>query len=71
MLLTVGIFMSGICKTILICSGAKSKHKDTVATFQFNIYEKHLENNDQIENEVIWSDGPSSEFENRYMVKLL
>ena len=47
------------------------KDKDTVAAFLFHLYENHIPENNDIGNEVIWSDGPSSEFKNKYTMYLL
>ena len=59
------------CQSFLICSDTKEKDKDTVAAFLFALYENHLFPEEGIVEEIIWSDGPTSEFKNKYMMKLL
>ena len=51
------------------------KRKNTVASFITFLYE-HLYKQDAVKgqsysHEIIWTDGPASEFKNRYMVHLL
>lgn len=43
----------------------------TVAAFLFALYENHSFPDPEIEEEIIWSDGPSSEFKNTFTMKLL
>lgn len=61
------------CQTFAICSDTSTKDKNTIACFIKHLYENELlavpEMWDDVE-EVIWTDGPSSEFKNRYMVYL-
>ena len=71
LLFTAATIFSGVCKTFLICSDSKWKNKDSIAPFLFYLYENHIAPDDDVETEVIWSDGPSSEFKNRYMVHLM
>ena len=60
--------------TYLICSDTKDKEKNTIATFVNQLYDKELSpispEMQDIE-EVIWTDGPSSEFKNRFMASFL
>ena len=57
------------CKTFLIVSDSRDKGKDTVTVFIDFLY-SHFGATDATEG-IIWSDGPSSEFKNKYMVKFL
>ena len=57
------------CKTFLIVSDSRDKGKDTVAAFIDFLY-NHFDATDTMED-IIWSDGPTSEFKNKYMVKFL
>ena len=57
------------CKTVLIVSESRDKGKDTVAVFIDFLY-NHFGATDAMED-IIWSDGPTSEFKNKYMVKFL
>lgn len=57
------------CKSYLIVTESQNKNKDTVYTFMKRL--ASLENEHLKENFVIYTDGSSGEFKNRYMVKLL
>lgn len=71
LLFTAASFYKGNCQTYLICSDATSKDKDTVFVFLNVLFDLiHTEREDLPSAEIIWSDGPASEFKNRYMVKL-
>ncbi|XP_073537000.1 uncharacterized protein [Phyllobates terribilis] len=64
---------NGNCQTYLICSATKYKEKNTVACFISALYDIVEPKPDAIPDidEVIWSDGPSSEFKNRFMTEFL
>ena len=47
-------------QSFLICSDTKDKDKDTIAAFIFALYENHLFPSDQVDEEIIWSDGPTT-----------
>lgn len=71
LLFTAASFYKGKCQTYLICSDSSSKDKDTVLVFLNVLFDLlNKENEDLPSAEIIWSDGPASEFKNRYMVKL-
>lgn len=75
-LFTAALLQGKSCSTYLICSDSNKKDKDTVATFLNILYEMILDKNAHCTNstlatDIIWSDGPSSEFKNQFMVKLL
>ena len=75
-LLTAAVFVNGKCSTFIICSDTKDKGKDSVCCFLLTLYQKLFqgESNCISQNEateIIYSDGPSAEFKNKYMVKLL
>ncbi|CAB4008281.1 Hypothetical predicted protein [Paramuricea clavata] len=59
------------CQSFLICSDTKNKDKDTVAAFLFALYENHLFPSNQVDEEIIWSYGPTSEFKNKFVMKLI
>ena len=64
----------GNCQTYLICSDTKDKEKNTVTAFVNHLYDKELVPGSaamQGIEEVIWTDGPSSEFKNRFMAAFL
>lgn len=70
---TAATFFDGKCKTYMICSDASDKGKDTVFALLDILYDEIVRESgsSQPDLEVIWSDGPSSEFKNKYMVKTL
>ena len=71
-LFTAAAMNDGKCKTFLICSDTKEKTKDTIAVFVDHLCEKHLiPDTVSATEEVIWTDGPSSEFINKFMVHLI
>jgi hypothetical protein len=70
-LFTAAAITKDSCQSYLICSDTREKDKDTVAAFLFALYEGHLFPNDEIDEEIIWSDGPTSEFKNKFTMKLL
>ena len=60
------------CKTFLICSDTNDKGKGTVAVCINHLYENFIFTEEcSATQEVICSDGPISEFKNRFMVKLI
>lgn len=71
LLFTAAVFCGENCKTYVICSDTKNKDKDTIFVFLDFFYREIIKENPEISEEVIWSDGPSSEFKNKYMVKTL
>ena len=71
MLFTVAVFLNGDCSTYVIVSNAKEKDKNTIVCFLLNLYENYFLKSDQIKEEIIWSDGPSKEFKNQFMVTFL
>ncbi len=70
-LFTAAAITKDSCQSFLICSDTKDKDKDTIAAFIFALYENHLFPSDQVDEEIIWSDGPTSEFKNKFTMKLL
>lgn len=69
-LFTAARFENGKCtKTYLICSDTKDKNKDTVFVFLNKLIGIVLHTEKQ--DVVIYSDGPSSEFKNKYIVCLM
>ena len=54
------------------CTDYKSKDKFSKGTFLEYLYDKIIAKKDEIdEEEIIWSDGPTSEFKNKYMCHLM
>ena len=71
MLFTAAVTYKDTCKTYLICSNSCDKGKNTIAVFLSTLYELIENDGHGPLHEIIWSDGPSSEFKNRFMVHLL
>ena len=60
-------------KTYLISTDSKHKDKNSILVFVEYIYENflHIDDSNRDFQEVIWIDGPSSEFKNKYTVEIL
>ncbi|XP_055841543.1 uncharacterized protein LOC129908803 isoform X1 [Episyrphus balteatus] len=71
LLLTAASFYRGQCKTYIVCSDTKATDKDTVYVFLNKLFQLMNEETEEPTSEVIWSDGPSSEFKNKFMIKLM
>ena len=71
MLFTAAVTYQDQCQTYLICSNSMDKGKNTIAVFLDTLYEKIFSDDFNSDQEIIWSDGPSSEFKNCFMVHLL
>lgn len=56
--------------THLICSDSKDKGKDCVCAFIHHLYEQ-IKSNDTEVKELIWTEGPSSEFQDNYIIRIL
>lgn len=69
-LFTVAVFLNGECSTYLVCSDTQKKDKDVVSAILIKIYDILINVENKFE-EVIWSDGPSSEFKNKFMCRFL
>ena len=66
-LFTVAIYHKSVSKTMLFCTNYKGKDKFSTGLF-FNIISRdHILPDHDVSTEVIWSDGPSSEFKNQFM----
>ena len=69
-LFIVAAMYKGQVQSFLICIDCNSKDKDTVLVFVEYLYENFLmkDGNMLDTEEIIWTDGPSSEFKNKYTV---
>ena len=57
---------------MVICTDYKSKDKFSKGTFLEYLYDRIIPEKDEVdEEEIIWSDGPTSEFKNKYMCHLM
>ena len=69
-LFTCALYHHGTTKTLLICTEYKGKDKFATAAFLNHLYATEIPLDDTAE-EVIWSDGPGSEFKNKFMRHLM
>ena len=56
---------------MLYSTNYKGKDKFAIGVFLHDIYSEELVMDSDIETEIIWSDGPSSEFKNQFMRQLI
>lgn len=70
-LFTVASKLNGSDTTMIVCSTGVSKNKNTVFAFLHEVLHRLPDINDPSINEVFWSDGPSSEFKNKFMFSVL
>ena len=70
-LFTAAAITKHSCQSFLICSDTKDEDEDTVAAFLFALYENHLFPSNQVDEEIIWSDGPTSAFKKKFTIQLL
>ena len=70
-LFTIAIYGNDVTSTALICSDTKSKDKTSTWAFLDHSYGilVNVSDDDNIE-QLIWSDKPTSESKNRFMVKV-
>ena len=73
-LFTAAVFYRGNHKTYLVCSDTKDKDKNAVFSFVTKLYDQIMIDVRKVSpkvDDVIYSQGPSSEFKNKYTMKLL
>ena len=70
-LFTDALTHTGPTTTMVIRTDYKSKDKFSNGTFLEYLYDNIIPKNDEVKEEIIWSDGPTSEFENKYMCHLM
>ena len=56
---------------IMFCTNYKGKGKFSTGLFLNMLYNDYISSNEHLTTEVIWSNGPSSEFKNKYMCFLI
>ena len=69
---SINLFMCAVyhkdqTKTFLICTDYQGKDKFSNGTFLEYLYENELLNDRIVLNKVIWRDGPTAEFKNKFM----
>ena len=69
-LFTCAVYLKGETKSMLYSNNYKDKDKFVIGVFLHDTYSKELVMNSDIQTEIIWSDGPSSEFKNKFMQQL-
>ena len=62
---------TGLKTTMVICTDYKSKDKFSNRTFLEYLYDNIIPKNDEVKEEIIWSDGPTSQFKNKYLCYLM
>ena len=70
-LFTCALYHRSTTKTFVICTNYKGKDKFASGKFIDHLYENKIPEDDIVEKEIIWSDGPSSEFKNKFMWHLM
>ena len=70
-LFTAAVTHRGITKTLLFCTNYKNKDKFANGVFLEYLYANEMQPDETVTQEIVWSDGPTSEFKNRYTRKLL
>ena len=50
-----------------ICTSYKGKDKFAIGRFLDHLYENEIPEDESVEKEIIWSDGLSSEFKNKFI----
>ena len=70
-LFTCALTHTGATITMVINTDYKSKDKFSNGTFLEYLYDNITPKNDEAKEEIIWSDGPTSEFKNKYMCHLI
>ena len=66
-LFTCTIYHKSEIKTMMFCTNYMGKDKFSTSLFFNMLYKDYIPSNKHVSTEVIWSDGPSSEFKNQYM----
>ena len=63
-LFTAAVTHKGITKTLLFCTNYKNKDKFANSVFLEHLYAHELQPDETVTQEIVWSDGPTSEFKN-------
>ena len=68
---TCALYHHSATKTFVICTNYQGKDKFAIGKFLDHLYENEIPEDDSVEKEIIWSDGPSLEFKNKFMRHLM
>ena len=66
-LFTCALYHRSSTKTFVICTNYKRKDKFATGKFLDHLHENEIPEDDNVEKEIIWSDGLSLEFKNKLM----
>ena len=70
-LFTCAIYNNSQTKTLVFGTNYKGNDKFSSGLFIETLYKEHILPNETVQEEIIWSDGPKSEFKNCYMRHLI
>ena len=70
-LFTCALYHRSTTKPLVIFTNYKGKDKSAIGKFLDHFYENEIPEDESIKKEIIWSDGPSSEFKNKFMRHLM
>ena len=70
-LFTCALYHRSTTKTFVICTNYKGKNIFANGKFLDHLYENEILEDESIEKEIIWSDGPSSGFNDKFMRQLM
>ena len=65
------VYNNSQTKTLVFGTNYKGKDKFSSGLFIETLYKEHILPNETVQEEIIWSDGLTSEFKNRYMRHLI
>ena len=66
-LFTWAVYHNSDTKTFIFGTDYKGKDKFSTSLFTESLYRNHILPDKDVAEEIIWSDGPSSEFKNQFM----
>ena len=66
-LFTCAIYNNSQTKTLVFGTSYKGQDKFSSGLFIETLYKEHILPNETVQEEIIWSDGPTSEFKNHYV----
>ena len=70
-LFTCALYHRSTTKPLVIFTNYKGKDKFAIGKFLDHLYENEIPEDDSVEKEIIWSDGPGLEFKNKFMRHLM
>ena len=70
-LFTCALYHRSTTKPLVIFTNYKGKDKFAIGKFLDHLYENEIPEDESVKKEIIWSDGPSSEYKNKFMRHLM